>query len=241
MFKNDVKYDVQLSGVQEVSVIGAADLDFWGERLDFEGLSPMVRDGHVTILICAAAGKFMGLAFRELSISVAVSRSRDGSNWDGAFLVQAFNSRPFFAFVERNLFKTPYASGQVTLSSQIPVSTEVTRRGLPLFRLAMPLQPSQEPRTPIKDAEDGFEGPIFLPEVPAANSPGKRFFYGRLMGRTQTYPVLGSDTLSMHPTSEFPVIQMLVDSHFQPKEWIIRHSATHGKSKTKPRPPQMWM
>jgi len=226
------KYDVQVAPVCEVSLKGSADLEFWRQRLAPEGLFPTVENGRAKFLICAAEAKFMGLTFRELSISVAVCRREGGADWDGAFLVHAFNSIRFFAFIERTLFGTPYRHAGVRVDVGLPAVAEVTCGGQTLLRLEMSCDDAAVTRQPNRDEVDGFEGPIFLPGAPLGKPLQGRLFFGRLHGQTQVYPFLPTDRVLLSPTADCPVLQWLVDSNFRGEEWSIRRDATHGKSKT---------
>ncbi len=227
-----MKYDVVVSPVREVSLRGSADLAFWRERLAKEGVFPAEVAGLASLLICAAEARFMGLTFRELSISVFVSRTRSGATRDGAFLVHAFNSNRFFAFVERTLFQTPYHHGRVVVDVELPAKAEVTLAGEAVLRMEMDRGEVAAGRIPLRDELDGFEGPIFLPGAPVGKPIQGRLFFGKLNGSTQVFPFLSSDSLHIRPTANCPVLQWLVDSRFTGEEWSIRRDATHGKSKT---------
>ena len=114
-----VKFVAELEGVREVSLTGTAELEYWRRQLTPAGLVPLEREGQAQVLIVAADATFRGLRFQEMSFSVLAARSDDVGT-HGALLVQAFNSRRFFAFCERWWFKTPYHFGQVSLSVNLP-------------------------------------------------------------------------------------------------------------------------
>src|SRR4051812_34281167 len=111
--KEEIKWAAELSHVREVSLLGTADGAFWTQRLRDEDLLLAHRDGKAQVMIVAADSKFMGVRFGELSISVLAS---DRAN-HGAYLVHAWNSCRFFAFCERSFFATPYAHGEVQVST----------------------------------------------------------------------------------------------------------------------------
>src|SRR4051812_1979975 len=107
-----VKYVAELAHVREVSLLGSAELTYWKDRLQGEGLTLAERDGQAQVLIVAADSRYMGVRFRELSFSV-LTAGYQGDPAEGAYLVQAFNSCRFFAFCERALFSTPYYHADV--------------------------------------------------------------------------------------------------------------------------------
>src|SRR5882724_8912356 len=91
-----VKYAAELHHVREVTLTGSANIAFWAERLKREGLSVVEQEGKARIMIIAAEGKYMGVRFREFSVSVLASRDDGGERQAAAYLVQAFNSNRFF-------------------------------------------------------------------------------------------------------------------------------------------------
>jgi hypothetical protein len=213
-----IQWAAELANVREVSLRGTADLAFWTDRLKPEDLLPAERDGHAQILIVAADAKFKGIRFRELSFSVLVAQPAEG-----AYLVRAFNSCRFFAFCERMFFSTPYYHGDVRMSASDPIAIRLLKNSEAIFAAEMPT------REPARSGDDGWEGPIFLPR----RGKARRLFYARIRGHTRTYPLLpGRDMLTIRSTANCEVLQALTDSHFVAREWAVRESATHAKSKT---------
>src|SRR4051794_16140630 len=110
--KNKIKWAAELSHVREVSLLGMADAGLWTERLRQDDLIPEQRDGRAQVMIVAADAKFMGLGFRELSVSILARQASAGDSGGGgggeggggAWLAHAWNSRRFFAFCERTFF-----------------------------------------------------------------------------------------------------------------------------------------
>src|SRR6476620_3923767 len=123
-----VKWAAELAHVQEVSLLGTADLAFWKDRLLKEDLLPAESGGQAQILIIASNLKYMGVRFRELSFSVLVSLPEAGIRQDAAYLVRAFNSCRPFAFCERVFFSTPYYHGDVQVSASLPASMRVVNK-----------------------------------------------------------------------------------------------------------------
>jgi hypothetical protein len=228
-----VKWAAELAHVREVSLLGTADLAFWKDRLLKEGLLPAERDGQAQLLIIADDARYMGVRFRELSFSVLVSRPEEGTRQDAAYLVRAFNSCRFFAFCERVFFATPYYHGDVRVSASLPACIRLLKQGEVVFAVEMGAEASGLRRAPSRCEEDGWEGPVFLPESRRGKGRQGNLFVARLRGFTQTYPFLpGTDSVAIRPSQGSEVLQALRDSHFLAKEWIVREDATHAKSKT---------
>ena len=88
-------------------------------------------------------------------------------------------------------------------------------------------------REPSRCGEDGWEGPIFLPEKRPGQGRQGKWFFARLRGDTRRFPFLHSkDSVTIRPSPDSEVLQALRDSHFVAKEWVVREDATHAKSKT---------
>lgn len=220
-----MKYVAQLTQVREVTLRGAADLTFWTKQLQKEDLHPTRVDGQAQILLSAVDSRFMGVPFRELSISVFVSRREDGAQHEGFYLVHAFNSSRFFAFVERTFFHTPYHHAGIQVDSRLPASFQVSKAEGVILRAEMS---AASGKASLRSAEECWQGPIFLP---SRKSAGKMFF-AKLSGYTQTYAFSSADGVTLKPSQDHPIVQSLIESRFVGKEWIIRGDATHAKSKT---------
>lgn len=224
------KYHVQITNVREVSLFGRADLAFWKDRLQAEHLFPASEEGSAQLLISSVEARFMGILFRELSISVAVCRKEGEAVQEGYFLVQAFNSLRFFAWVERTFFRTPYYPGKIQVVASLPARAQVSQAEGTLLRAEMSAESCASGRL-AREEELTWEGPIFLPRKDAGNDSAKVFF-ARLSGLSKVFPFEKGDVISLTPSPSAPVIGWLRDSQFAGKEWLIRTSATHGKSKT---------
>lgn len=222
-----MKYDVQIADVREVSLWGTADLPHWTEVLRPARLHPTVLDGRALLLILACAARFKGIPFRELSISVSVSRQEGGIGRDGAYLLQAWNSIRVFAFVERVVFKTPYDYGGVQVEPGPPAYARLTT-GAATITAAM----AGPGREPTRTGDENWEGPVFLPDRRAA-AHGSRLFYAKLAGPTRTYRFEPErDVVTFDASRGAAVLRHLAESHFTGREWMVRDAATHGKSKT---------
>ena len=237
-----IKYAARLSHVREVSLVGAADLGFWKRRLRRESLAPIEHEGGARVMVVAAEARYMGLKFREVSISVLAFASPGGARQEGAYLLQAFNSSKLFTFFERKFFSTPYDHADVERAAGFPSRIEVLDdddREV-LFRVVMKADPpGARAREPLRQGVEGWEGPVFLP-TPAPENEGKpqppKLFFARLGGETRAYPFRRSeDLLTIKASSGIVALQSLLDSAFAPLEWIVREDAMHAKSKAQAR------
>jgi hypothetical protein len=227
------KFDVVVSPVREVTLVGRADLNYWQRHLSVHGLHPTDANGNAEVLLSSCEARFKGIRFRELSESVFVTEHAGGRSRDGAFLVRAFNSIRLFAFVERTMFRTPYYSQQIALDPQVPAFLRLGDATQQVLYAEMSKNAASSARNAVPAKPDGWQGPIFLPDLrnPQAGSP--RLFYGSLTGDTQTIGYdSGADSFELGTPESDPVVRVLRESQFAPHEWILRTAATHGKSKT---------
>jgi hypothetical protein len=228
-----VKWSAELSHVREVSLRGSADLDFWRSRMVGEQLDPLACDGRAVVMIVAAAGKFMGIRFRELSISIAVASTLDEQITDEYFLLRAFNSNRVFACCERALFATPYEHAVVAVEDALPAAVSVAQDDLAWFRMAMGDHHPPTTRVPTGEGEETWEARIMLPRKGRRVARGAYMFFARIRGNTVRYPFLaGTDSIAICPQADGDVLHVLLESQFAAHEWIIRSNATHAKSKT---------
>lgn len=228
-----VKWTAELAHVREVSLAGSADLAYWTDKLAADGLAPVERNGRARIMLIAADSKFLGVPFRELSVSVPVAPVEQPTGSGGAYLVCAFDTCRFFAFCERTFFSTPYVHGDVRVSARMPASIELVMDGQRVFRAEMLAEISGAERTPFSRGEGGWDGPVFLPGRGIRRPRAGKLFFARIRGDTLTYPfVAGADSLTISPCPKSRSLQSLVDSQFVATEWAVRADATHAKSKT---------
>jgi hypothetical protein len=229
-----IKYVADINHVQEVTLRGTADLQYWTQRLAGEGLTALHVDGQAQLLLIAAEMTFKGVRFSELSFSVLVAPAA-GESADCCFLVRAFNSCRLFAFSERVFFSTPYYHGDVRLASALPASIQLSMGGQTAFKAAMKADTA---RTPLRVDDGGWDGPVYLPRKRGSSNRSGRMFIATISGQTRTYEFqLGRDTLEIKPEvthrgGDREILQQLVESSFVPTEWIIRDDARHAKSKT---------
>jgi len=226
----EIKFVAKLSRVTEVSLLGTADLDYWHDRLRPYGLSLVPLDGAAQILVIAAKARFMGIPFCEVSFSVIVSPSQKRhALQDAVCLFRAFNSNRVFAFCERTLFETPYYPAKCEISLD-PLNIKVSSHKEVLFSAQMG---SVGHREGVHSESDGWHGTItFIPPKSLPGAPCK-YFVGRLEGATTTYSYEQSnDILILSKESGISIFSQLEESEFHGKQWIVRTSANHAKSKT---------
>ncbi len=145
-----LKWAAQLDNVSEVSLTGTADFDYWKNHLATQGYVPVKTDDRASIAVVSASGKFAGVRFQELSISVSVSAPNGGMGLPSFFLVQAFSSNRFFAFCERALFSTPYQFANVTVDYPEPTGVRVLQKGQVCLEASMALNPLAHQRSRVE-------------------------------------------------------------------------------------------
>ena len=228
-----VRYVARIHPVREVTLVGAADHPFWKERLRAAGLHPAQVDGKAQVVVSAVGSRFRGIPFRELSISVLVSRREGGPDRDGVFLAGAFNSSRLFAFIERRFFRTPYRHGAVSVDPRPPASFEVAEAGRAILRGNMAAGGSEGARYAARTGEEGWEGPIFLPGAAPGAADGDRYFFGKVGGPTRAYPFDPSaDAVALDPPPGDGAVRLLFESRFSGREWVLRETAAHARSGT---------
>jgi len=216
--------------VTEVSLLGVANFDYWQDRLRPYGLSPVPRDGAAQILVIAAKARFKCVPFCEVSFSVLVSPSQERhALHEAACLLRAFNSSRFFAFCERTFFGTPYYPAKCEISLD-PINIKVSNQKETLFSVQMGGVGDRE--TSLLD-DGGWYGTVaILPPQKLPNAPCK-YFVAKVTGQTTLYSFdEANDILMFAKDSTIPVFSQLVESGFDGKQWIVRASANHAKSKT---------
>jgi hypothetical protein len=116
------KYIAVLPHVREIALRGASDLAFWQDRLAADNLSPLDFGGQAHVLLSAIESRFLGVRFREITISVFARRDGDDGGQEGLYLALAFKSSRLFTSVERAAFSTPYHHGTIRVDSALPGS-----------------------------------------------------------------------------------------------------------------------
>lgn len=227
LMANSIKNAAVVTNVEEVSLRGAADLDYWQESLKSEQLEPIPADGKAQVLLIAADAKYMGLRFRELSFAV-IARDVSGlTNLSGSFLVRAFNSRRSFAWIERTFFRTPYYFGDVAVQCEPPS----VRLNLPNATFEVRAGQSLMDR-PDTFQINGWHGPVFLPSSPGTTPEKSKLFFAQVLGSTLEFAFEPARDVLTLPASSEPPFPVLRESNFLPQRWIVRPASRHAKSKT---------
>jgi hypothetical protein len=219
---------VEVPSVRELNLVGSADLAYWTAHLAGTGLAPLNRDGQAEISIGATDLTWMGWRFNESIVVVTLAEACAPNASAGGYLLHAYNSKPALAFMERTFFRTPYYPAAIQLAGQAPACFQVTDRAGGGLRA----QAGASVR-PVEATSEAWQGAVHLPRQRTAPQGRAGFFYARLAGPGQAYPfVYGSDSLTLNPSADSPVLDWLRASHFVPREWRYRPAATHSKSRT---------
>ena len=232
-----MNYIAHLKDIPEVTLTGRADLAYWQARLAGSGLAPLSQDGQAELWISAMQSHWLGLPFREMTISIAVHAPDQPAEAAGrsALLLHAYNSQPLLAWSERTFFQTPYPFAGVHLQARPPAYLTLREirvdAMLPFYisvrpeqSLALEARMGAE-RPPLRQADETWEGVIQLPRI---GVPPRRF-YARLGGLTATYPFdPATDCLELADLAD------LCESGFTPTEWRLREKAHHARSRTYP-------
>lgn len=227
------KFHVVVSPVREVSLVGAANLSYWRGKLAMHDLHPSQSDRRATMMLSACEARFKGIRFRELSISVFVAREPGSPSRDGVLLLRAFNSIRFFAWVERTFFATPYYFQRIALSPDAPAFLRLGGSNEPIVEALMGDRFSNDADQSSPTTVGDWQGPIFLPNLRDASNPASRLFFASLTGECQALAFdAARDRFCLGPSVSDPIVPLLTAAEFEPREWILRTAATHGKSKT---------
>lgn len=220
-----VHYPIIVQRVQEISLLGAADLDFWRAQLRAHNLFPFSHGGRAQILISATSLRWKNIPSRECTFAVMVSRRADETTRDGSFLLHAFNSRRLFALVERKSFSAPYYHAALEVELKPP-------RFQARLQAETVIRAARKNNAPAQTRNETLETPVFLPPLTHAQNAPPKFFVVKLTGATRTIPFAADDEFTLQPSAHAAVIQHLCQSNFTPTEWYIRADATHCKSNT---------
>ena len=221
-----VKFIAEVRNSQEVTLIGDADFHFWCEKLSPEQLVPSEVNGRAELIITAVASRWMGVRFTELSFAVSVAR-KSGGTPRSVFLLTAYNTSRAFAFMERTMFQTPYVHGAVHVQCGSRPCFQLQRESSDV------LQVGRRELNGIPRIAEVLDWTIYLPTRSNKAPPSRKRFYARLSGLTEIAPfVEAEDRLKITKSASAPVLGWLLESNFTGREWHIRNSATHARSKT---------
>ena len=227
------KYIAVLPHVREIALLGTSDFTFWNDRLAEENLSPLDFGGQSRILISAMESRYVGIKFREISITVFARRTDSDGGQHGLFLALAFNSSRLFAAVERAAFSTPYRHGRIRVETGLPGSIALFDGPDAALTAAMAHDGPASCREPIRVGADGWEGPIFLPRHGRGPRASGKWFFAKVGGHTRVYPFLPAvDQVKVGSGSSHDTLRRVIGSGFSGQEWSIREDAWHARSRT---------
>jgi len=107
MKPHSVKYIAALKKVNELALVGSADLSWWRDFLASEDIEPVDVDGKAQVLVTGLVSRWMGIPFIDLSVIVA-AQGRSGLAERGYYLARGINTSRFLAGVERRCLRLPY-------------------------------------------------------------------------------------------------------------------------------------
>ena len=230
---DDVKYQATVHPVQEGTLFGSADLAYWRRVLADYKLLPAQHDGLAEVIVSATSARFMGKRFRELSFSVVVTDVEGADRRDGLFMFHAYNSSAFFAWVERSFFHTPYFTGDLAVSTEEPPSMLLRDGGTAVFHAQCGGRGPATPRKPIRVEEVLWKVPINLPSKDSSMKGRHRMFHARIQGLTSFHAFdPENDVWDVDKAAGRCGFDVLSACSFKPREWQVRHAATHSKGKT---------
>jgi hypothetical protein len=219
--------------VREISLLGTSDLPFWKDRLAADDLSPIEFDGQARVLISAMESRYLGVRFREISITVFARRNEGDGGQNGLFLALAFNSSRLFAAIERTAFSTPYRHGSIRLDTHFPGSIALVEGRDATLSAAMAPDVPASSREPLRVGVGGWEGAIFLPRDGRGPRASGKWFLAKAGGHTRVYPFLPAlDRVTVGPRRSQDVLRRVFESGFSGQEWSIREDAQHARTKT---------
>jgi hypothetical protein len=227
------KYIAVLRHVREIALRGTSDLAFWQDRLAEDNLSPRDFGGQAHVLLSAIESRFLGVRFREITISVFARRNGGDGGQEGLYLALAFNSSRFFAAIERAAFSTPYRHGRIRVDTALPGSIALFEGPDASLDVAMAGHSPASCREPTRVGVDGWEGPVFLPSDGHGPKATGKWFFAKVGGYTRVYPFLPAvDQVKVGSGSSHDTLRRVIGSGFCGQEWSIREDAWHARSKT---------
>lgn len=210
-----IHYMTVIHPVLEVTLLGNADYAIWQPILQAEGFHPL-HTTTIPVIISGTQARYMGVTFRELSISLGIDDER-------FLLIYAFNSNRFFAWTERNLFRTPYYHAKLVVNSHHIAIHQGKNR---LFEATLPTDAQI-----VEQSDEDYQRVICLPKSLRKNANMPHYFHARLAGDTQHY-VPHSAHISFVDETSNAILSRLSESQFEIADWSVRIQAHHSKSKT---------
>lgn len=211
-----IQFVTSIAPVLEVTVIGTAECAPLIPYLKAEEQAIRHAQDRTAVVISAVDSRYYGMRFQELSISIQLDDSE-------FFLAHAYNALPYFAFVERVFFRTPYYTGKTNVDSN---HLRATHDGSLVIEAALAADV-----TPIRTVDESEQILVRLPKALRKSASRQHYFYARLEGLTEYYP-LTPDAVNIAPDASEPIWKLLRDANFQAVQWRYRAAGRHHKSKT---------
>ncbi len=216
MTAKPIQFVTTIAPVLEVTVIGTAERAPLLPYLKAEEQEIRHAQDRTAVVISAVDSRFYGMHFQELSVSIQLDDKE-------FFLAHAYNALPYFAFVERVFFRTPYYTGKTTVD---PKHLRATHEKKLVIETALPANAA-----PIRAIDESEQLLIRLPKALRKSPTQQHYFYARLEGLTEYYP-LTPDAVNIAPDTREPIWKLLRDADFQAVQWRYRAAGRHHKSKT---------
>ena len=210
-----IEYITVVEPVLEVSLIGNASRESWQSLIQKENL--VVEGNTLEIILSAVSAKYMGIPFRELSVSLRL-------NEDEFFLIHAYNSLWWFALAERKFFRTPYYSADIQVA---PHYIQLSKGQNRVFEAKL-----ADATKVIEDTAERNTWKIHLPRKLRKQAHQAHCFHAILEGATQYYDLASLQTTVSTQGHSEAVFATLAQSDFTVRQWLVREKARHSKSKT---------
>lgn len=224
----DIQYIATIRNVREVILLSSAASALWNSLPTPAGLNPILVSGRLSVMISATSARWMGLKFRELTISIACSQREAAETPHGYFLAQAFNSSALLAAMERRFFKTPYQKANIEIEADSNVTISLLEDEISLMASRKNLD-----RTGSVNSQEIWQGPIYLPQKGDQMRQSSQLFYACLGGFTQSFAFDHErDVMHIGQSRNQAIFQLLNESEFNAAEWRLRNDAIHARSRT---------
>jgi hypothetical protein len=211
------QYVTVVESVLEVSLRFEAQAGPWAALLQANDVPIVPQTERVQVILSGVQARFMGVRFRELSISVQLTEA-------DYYLAHAFNSVRPFAWAERQFFRTPYYHADIALSE-----TSITLRRAGQVMLDAALSPGAK-MTSEQGEVDLLK--LYLPKALRKDASVSHYFDARLEGASQHFDIAGAD-YRVEQAGDVAALKAFDASEPVLRDWFVRRQAKHSKSATK--------
>lgn len=190
-------------------------------------------NGKASLLISVTNLIYSGIPFKEFVLSISIRNPDSGSEYDSVFMLTAYNSNPFFAWSEKNIFSTPFRRGEIVFDTDKFSGAELFESGVPLMRLYHATEPSRLFRVPRSEGHEMWKGTVFFPDEAGSGTVPCKCFRATLTGwgrRIEFRPE--KDSLMLNAWNGNTILGLMKESGIQGEEWFIRTNSFHRKSMT---------